>query len=60
MSVNLKGTYFTVQKSLPYLNSPASIILISSLAAKFGMENFSVYCASKAAIISLGKHLLQS
>ncbi|HVV68443.1 MAG TPA: glucose 1-dehydrogenase [Gammaproteobacteria bacterium] len=55
MSVNLKGTYFTVQKSLPYLNSPASIILISSIAAKSGMENFSVYCASKAAIISLSQ-----
>ncbi len=55
MSVNLKGAYFTVQRSLPYLNSPASVILISSLAAKSGMENFSVYCASKAAIISLSK-----
>ncbi len=55
MSVNLKGSYFTVQKSLPYLSSPASVILISSLAAKSGMENFSVYCASKAAIISFSK-----
>jgi NAD(P)-dependent dehydrogenase (short-subunit alcohol dehydrogenase family) len=55
MTVNLKGTYFTVQKALPYLNNPASIILISSLAAKSGMQNFSVYCASKAAVISLAK-----
>jgi NAD(P)-dependent dehydrogenase (short-subunit alcohol dehydrogenase family) len=29
MTVNLKGTYFTVQKELPYLNNPASIILTS-------------------------------
>ncbi len=55
MSINLKGAYFTVQKSLSYLNSPASIILISSVAGKTGMANFSVYCASKAAVISMAK-----
>jgi len=55
MNVNVKGTFFTLQKSLSHLNSPASIILISSLAAKAGMENFSIYCASKAAIISFAK-----
>lgn len=55
IAVNLKGTYFTVQKSLSYLNSPASIILISSAAGKVGMANYSVYCASKAAIISLSQ-----
>lgn len=55
MSVNLKGTYFTVQKSLLYLNSPASIIIVSSVAGKIGMANFSVYCASKAANISFAQ-----
>ena len=28
---NLKGTYFTIQKSLPHLNQGASVILILSL-----------------------------
>jgi NAD(P)-dependent dehydrogenase (short-subunit alcohol dehydrogenase family) len=30
--VNAKGVYFTVQKALPYLNKPASIVLTSSVA----------------------------
>jgi NAD(P)-dependent dehydrogenase (short-subunit alcohol dehydrogenase family) len=36
MDLNLKSAYFTVQKSLPYLNDGASIILIGSSAAHRG------------------------
>lgn len=54
-SVNVRGAYFTAQKCLPYFNAGGSIIFISSLAGKSGMENFSVYCASKAALESLAK-----
>jgi NAD(P)-dependent dehydrogenase (short-subunit alcohol dehydrogenase family) len=55
LSANLKGVFFTVQRALPYLNEGASIILIASLAAKQGVKNFSVYAASKAAVISLAQ-----
>ena len=50
--INFKGTFFTVQKALPYLNDGASIVLTSSIAAEKGIPNHSVYSASKAAIRS--------
>ncbi len=53
--LNLKSAYFTVQKSLPYLNDGASIILIGSIAAELGVPGFSVYCASKAGVRSLAR-----
>lgn len=53
IATNVKGVFFTVQRALPYLNEGASIILISSLAGKQGVKNFSVYAATKAAVISL-------
>lgn len=54
-AVNVKGAFFTAQKAINYLNPGASIIFMSSLASKLGMENFSAYCASKAALISMAK-----
>lgn len=53
IATNLKGVFFTVQRALPYLNEGASIILIASLAGKQGVKNFSIYAATKAAVISL-------
>ena len=47
---NVKGTLFTVQKALPYLQDGASVILTGSTAASTGIPSFSVYSASKAAI----------
>lgn len=55
MDINLKGAFFSVQKALPFLNNGASIILISSISAKQGLCDFSVYNASKAALLSLTK-----
>ena len=55
ISLNLKSVFFTVKKSLPYLSDNASIILISSLAAHKGYPGSSLYNASKAGIIMLGK-----
>ena len=49
-AVNVKGVYFTVQKAIPYLNAPASIILTSSVANVKGWPGNTVYAASKAAI----------
>lgn len=52
---NVYGTVYTVQKTLPLLNSGASIILAGSIAAHNGTPAFSVYAASKAAIRSLSR-----
>ncbi|MEU2336070.1 SDR family oxidoreductase [Streptomyces sp. NPDC006654] len=52
---NVKGTLFTVQKSLPHLNDGASVILTGSTAATVGNEAFGVYGASKAAIRSFAR-----
>lgn len=57
MDLNLKSAYFTVQKSLSYLNDGASIILIGSSAAHRAAPGMTIYGAAKAAIISLAKGL---
>lgn len=55
MNVNVKGVYFTVQKLLPILNDGGSIIFNTSINAHVGMQNSSVYAASKAAVLSLNR-----
>jgi NAD(P)-dependent dehydrogenase (short-subunit alcohol dehydrogenase family) len=57
MDLNLKSSYFTVQKALPYLNDGASIILIGSSAAHRAAPGMTIYAAAKAAMISLAKGL---
>jgi NAD(P)-dependent dehydrogenase (short-subunit alcohol dehydrogenase family) len=57
MGLNLKSTYFTVQKALPYLNDGASVILIGSSAAHRAAPGMTIYGAAKAAVISLAKGL---
>lgn len=54
--INVKGTYFTVQKSLPYLQSPATIVLNASIAQYTGVPGFSAYAASKAAVRALARN----
>ncbi|TCF99269.1 oxidoreductase [Paraburkholderia strydomiana] len=56
-NVNVKGTYFTVQKLLPLVPDGGSIILNASIASSKGMEAFSVYSATKAAVRSLARTL---
>jgi NAD(P)-dependent dehydrogenase (short-subunit alcohol dehydrogenase family) len=53
-NVNFKGTFFAVQKSLPYLNDGAADLLLSSIANSKGIPNHASYAATKAAIRSLG------
>lgn len=55
MATNVKGVYFTIQKTIPILREGASIIINGSLAGSKGFANGSVYAASKAAVRSLGK-----
>ena len=53
--VNVKGLLFSVQKAVPLFNDGGSIILNSSIAASKGVEGFSVYSASKAAVRSFAR-----
>ena len=57
LSVNLKGVIFAVQKMVPILRKPASIILTSTAATEQGLAGMSVYSASKAAVRSLARSL---
>ncbi len=52
---NVRGTLFTVQKALPLLETGASILLLSSVAADRGSHGLGVYAASKAAVRSFAR-----
>lgn len=60
VDVNFKGVFFTVQKSLAYLNTKASIVLISSIQAQKGAGIWSVYGATKSAVRSLTRSFAQA
>jgi NAD(P)-dependent dehydrogenase (short-subunit alcohol dehydrogenase family) len=53
--INVKGLLFTVQKALPLLKDGGSIILNASITSIKGMDAFSVYSASKAAVRSFAR-----
>jgi NAD(P)-dependent dehydrogenase (short-subunit alcohol dehydrogenase family) len=53
--INVKGLLFTVKKALPLFQDGGSIILTASTAASKGIEGFSVYSATKAAIRSFAR-----
>ncbi len=55
IDTNIKGTYNTVAACIPYLNNPASIILMASNSQLLAVPNFSIYSATKAAIRSFAK-----
>jgi NAD(P)-dependent dehydrogenase (short-subunit alcohol dehydrogenase family) len=50
--LNAKATLFTVQKALPLLREGASVILLGSAAASAGVNGYSTYSATKAALRS--------
>lgn len=53
--INVKGLVFTVQKALPLFRDGGAILLNASVASIKGMEGFSVYSASKAAVRSFAR-----
>ena len=57
LNANFRGAYFTVQKALPFFNSPASIIFNGSVNALTGIANSSLYTANKGAIHALARAL---
>jgi NAD(P)-dependent dehydrogenase (short-subunit alcohol dehydrogenase family) len=52
---NVKGVLFTVQKALPLMPDGGSIILNASIVGVKGLEAFSVYSATKAAVRSFAR-----
>lgn len=56
-NVNVRGLYFQLQSLLPALANPSSVVFTTSIAAGMGMPSSSIYSASKAAVVSLGKTL---
>jgi len=53
--INVKGLLFTVQKALPLLLDGSSIILNASIVASKGLQENSVYSATKAAVRSFAR-----
>jgi len=53
--VNVRGTLFTVQKSLPLMPKGSSVVLNSSITGIKGFPAFSVYSATKAALRSFAR-----
>ena len=56
-AVNVRGVYFQLQSLLPLLANPSAVVLNASLAAELALANSSVYAATKAAVMSMGKTL---
>jgi NAD(P)-dependent dehydrogenase (short-subunit alcohol dehydrogenase family) len=54
-NINVKGLLFSVQKALPLFTDGGSIILNASIVSIKGMEAFSVYSATKAAVRSFAR-----
>jgi len=57
MAINFKGAFFTIQKFLPILKNPSSIVLNTSIVVFKAFADTSVYTASKSALESLAKVL---
>jgi 3-oxoacyl-[acyl-carrier protein] reductase len=57
MSINLRGTFMTGREAIRHMAGAGGgrVINIASDLGYFGREQFSVYCASKAAILNLTK-----
>jgi NAD(P)-dependent dehydrogenase (short-subunit alcohol dehydrogenase family) len=56
-NVNVRGLYFELQSLLPLLSNPSCVVFTSSIAGSWAMAGTSIYSATKAALISLGKTL---
>jgi NAD(P)-dependent dehydrogenase (short-subunit alcohol dehydrogenase family) len=56
-NVNVRGVYFQLQSLLGLLANPSSVVLNASVVAQLGFPMSSIYSASKAAVVSLGKTL---
>ncbi|RYE87332.1 MAG: glucose 1-dehydrogenase [Myxococcales bacterium] len=53
--LNVRGTFFTVQKALPLLSDGAAIVLVASAVHSKGLPGIGVYSATKAALRSFAR-----
>jgi NAD(P)-dependent dehydrogenase (short-subunit alcohol dehydrogenase family) len=51
--VNVKGQFFTLQKILPLLRRGGAVIFNGALGVKKGLPNWSVYSATKGALLGM-------
>lgn len=56
-NVNVRGLFFQLQSLLPVLANPSAVVLNASLSAELAMPNTSIYAATKAAVVALGRNL---
>jgi NAD(P)-dependent dehydrogenase (short-subunit alcohol dehydrogenase family) len=56
-NVNVRGLYFQLQSLLPLLGNPSSVVFTSSIAGSTALAGASIYSATKAAVICLGRTL---
>jgi NAD(P)-dependent dehydrogenase (short-subunit alcohol dehydrogenase family) len=49
--------YFQLQSLLPLLARPSAVLFNASVVAELGLPTASIYAATKAAVVSLGKTL---
>ncbi len=56
MNINVKGVFFTVQKSLSLLRPGASVVLNGSVAPSAGSPHGAVYAATKAAVRTFARN----
>ena len=56
-AVNVKGQYFTLQKLLPLMSSGGSVIFNGAIGAHKGTPNWSVYSATKGALLAMVRPL---
>jgi NAD(P)-dependent dehydrogenase (short-subunit alcohol dehydrogenase family) len=58
MNINLKGTYFCTRAAAPALReSCGNIVNVGSDSSFMGMEDMSIYCASKGGVLMLARAL---
>ncbi|MBL6615742.1 MAG: SDR family oxidoreductase [Reyranella sp.] len=55
-AVNLRAPFFLVQQLLPILSNGASVVLLSSLAARAAVGTIAAYAATKGGVDTLVKH----
>ncbi len=61
LSINLTGSYTTIQELLPYLKNSSekyrNIVMTSSCLARFGVPGYTAYCTAKSGLLGLTKSL---
>jgi len=57
IDVNIKSIFFLTKRLIPYVNKGGTIVNISSGLGKTGIGDYSIYCASKFAVVGLTEAL---